>query len=163
MAKELLKQMHDKGYRFEFYRKLPARLTQAYQVEDKVFIEEQLTPESRVILHYQLTEQDGQPGEWISEPVKHVFGGIFVKEFLLFYGEKLTYYLRIMQKGAIRNTDTYEISLTDMDTAGSTRYKLLNRMLEARSQGNEEELRMAWKQYRGQEEAVEQSLSLIRE
>lgn len=163
MAKDLLKEMNGKGYRFEFYRKLPARLTQAYQVEDKVFIEEQLTPESRVILHYQLTEQDGQPGEWINEPVKHVFGGIFVKEFLLFYGETLTYYLRIMQKGAIRNTDTYEISLTEMDTAGSTRYKLLNRMLEARDRGDEEELRRTWEQYRGQEEAVEQSLSLIRE
>ena len=161
MAKNLLKQMNDKGYRFEFYRKLPARLTQAYQVEDKVFIEEQLTPESRVILHYQLTEQDGQPGEWISEPVRHVFGGIFVKEFLLFYGETLTYYLRIMQKGAIRNTDTFEISLADMDTSGNTRYKLLNHMLEAQDRGDTEELRKTWKQYRGQENAVESSLSLI--
>ena len=163
LAKDLLKQMNDKGYRFEFYRDLPVKLTQAYQVEDKVFIEEQLTPDSRVILHYQLTEQDGQPGEWISEPVKHMFGGIFVKEFLLFYGETLTYYLRIMQKGAIRNTDTYEISLADMDTSGNTRYKLLNHLLEARDHGDEEELRKTWKQYCGQENAVENSLSLIRE
>ena len=163
MAKDLLKQMNDKGYRFEFYRDLPPRLTQAYQVEDKVFIEEQLTPDSRVILHYRLTEQNGQPGEWIREPVKHVFGGIFVKEFLLFYGETLTYYLRVMQKGAIRNTDTFEISLTGMDTSGNTRYKLLNHMLEAQDRGDIEDLRKTWKRYRGQEKAVESSLSLIRE
>ena len=163
MARDLLKQMNDKGYRFEFYRKLPAKITQAYQVEDKVFIEEQLTPDSRVILHYQLKEQNQEPGEWISEPVRHVFGGIFVKEFLLFYGETLTYYLRIMQNGAIRNTDTYEITLADMDTAGNTRYKLLNHMLEAQDHGEEEELRKTWKQYCGQEAAVEKSLQLIRD
>ena len=161
LAKELLKEMNEKGYRFEFYRDLPARLTQAYQVEDKVFIEEQLTPQSRVILHYQLTQQNGEPGEWINEPVKHVFGGIFVKEFLLFYGEKLTYYLRIMQKGAIRNTDMYEITLTDMDTSGGTKYKMLNHMLEAQDRGDTEELRKTWKEYCGREEAVENSLSLI--
>ena len=122
-----------------------------------------LTPDSRVILHYQLKEQNQEPGEWISEPVRHVFGGIFVKEFLLFYGETLTYYLRIMQNGAIRNTDTYEITLADMDTVGNTRYKLLNHMLEAQDHGEEEELRKTWKQYCGQEAAVEKSLQLIRD
>ena len=161
LCRELLGEMNDKGYRFDFYSKLPEKVIQAYQIEDKIFLQEQFSPESRVVLRYRLTEQGADPGDWISEPMRHVYGGIFVKEFLLFYGETLTYNLRVMTNGAIRTTDTYEISLSDMDTNGQTRYKLINRMLEARDHRDREAYERAWKQYQIQEKRVSEFLSLI--
>ena len=160
-AGAMLKQMDEKGLRFEFYQKLPKRLIQAYQIEDKVFVQEQFRPDSRVILHYQLTEQDGGQSEWISEPMKNVYNGIFVKEFLLFYGETLRYYMSVMKDGKITDSDTYEVSLVDMDTSGTTKFRLLNRMLEARDQGDDEKLREAEKQYLRQDNFVRQFLKLM--
>ena len=157
----LLKQMDEKGLRFEFYHKLPKRLIQAYQIEDKVFVQDQFRPESRVVLHYQLTEQDGEQTEWISEPMNNVYHGIFVKEFLLFYGESLRYYMSVMDDGKISDSDTYEVSLVDMDTSGTTKFRLLNRMLEARDQGDDGKLREAQEQYLRQECFVSRFLRMM--
>lgn len=157
----LLKQMDEKGLRFEFYHKLPKRLIQAYQIEDKVFVQDQFRPGSRVILHYQLKEQDGEQTEWISEPMNNVYHGIFVKEFLLFYGESLRYYMSVMDDGKISDSDTYEVSLVDMDTSGATKFRLLNRMLEARDQGDDGKLREAEEQYLRQECFVNRFLKLM--
>ncbi len=162
MCREILKEMDAKGCRFEFYKKLPAQLIQAYQIEDKVFVQEQHTPGTRVVIHYSLTGSDGEEGEWISEPVRDVYHGIFVKEFLLFYGETLTYYLSYSRNGKKENTDSYQISLVDMDSSGNTRYKLINRMLESRDNQDQAGFDRAMEQYQEQDAFVEQLLHLSR-
>ncbi|MDO4622131.1 MAG: DUF5717 family protein [Eubacteriales bacterium] len=161
LCRVLLKEMDERGLRFEFYGKLPKELLQAYQIEDKIFIQEQYDPECRVVIHYRLTELDGQTGAWISEPVRNVYKGIFVREFLLFYGETLTYYLSVMTNGKIENTDCYEISLSDMDTSGNTKFRLLNRMLEARDNNDSLTLQQTMDQYRSQEAFVDEFLKLM--
>ena len=93
--------------------------------------------------------------------MKNVYNGIFVKEFLLFYGETLRYYMSVMKDGKITDSDTYEVSLVDMDTSGTTKFRLLNRMLEARDQGDDEKLREAEKQYLRQDNFVRQFLKLM--
>ena len=40
--------------RFGFYARFPAPWTQAYQVEDKIFVERHFAPGSQVVIHYQL-------------------------------------------------------------------------------------------------------------
>ena len=64
--------------------------------------------------------------------MKNMYQGIFVKEFLLFYGETLTFYFSVQEDGKSRDTEKLQLSLADMDTAGITRYKLLNQILAAR-------------------------------
>ena len=161
IAEQLLREMDENGMRFEFFGRLPQKLIQAYQIEDKVFVEEQFRPDSRVILHYRLQEQNGGDSGWISEPMRNVYRGIFVREFLLFYGETLTYYLSILEHGEIRKTDSYQVSLVGMDTGGITRYKLLNHMLEARAEGNQAELTRTLRQYQSQDAYVRKLLPLM--
>ena len=163
LGKKLIRQMDEMGLRFEFYSALPDRIARTIQIEDKVFIQEQLRPDSRVMLHYQLSELGGDVGEWQSEPMENVYRGIFVREFLLFYGEVLTYYLTVTDKEGTRNTDTYQISLVDMDTSGNTRYKLLNRMLEARDQEDDELLEETMDRYLMQDAFSTRLLHLITE
>jgi len=148
---KLLAEMDAKGCRFGFYRKLPKELTQAYQIEDKIFIEQQADPADRLTIHYRLTEADDSSGEWVTEPMRNVYHGIFSREFLLFYGEKLTYYLSIADDSGTTNTEAREVSLTDMDTTGSTKYCLLNRMLEARDENDTAALQKAMSVYLRQE------------
>lgn len=161
LAADLLKKMDERGYRFSFYADLPQRIMQAYQVEDKAFVEEQYGADARVVLHYQLTEQGGGEGEWQSEPMKNMYHGIFVREFQLFYGESLTYYLTVTQNGEVTKTDAYRLSLVDADTEGSTKYRLLNRMLEAVDEDDTQKRDAALKQYLWQDAYVNSFLQMV--
>ena len=161
ILQKLLEEMNDRGLRFEFFGRLPARFTQMYQLEDKVFVEERFRDGDRVILHYRIDKNGQSSEEWQSEPMQNVYGGIFVREFLLFYGETLTYYTSVMEDGAIRKTEPAQLSLADMDTFGSTRYKLLNRMLETRALGEDDAFEDALGRYLQQKARVERFLDFI--
>jgi hypothetical protein len=115
-----------------------------------------------VILHYRLQEQNGgDSGAGSQSRCEMSTEGFFVREFLLFYGETLTYYLSILEHGEIRKTDSYQVSLVGMDTGGITRYKLLNHMLEARAEGNQAELTRTLRQYQSQDAYVRKLLPLM--
>ncbi|MDY5113512.1 MAG: DUF5717 family protein, partial [Bilifractor sp.] len=75
--------------------------------------------------------------------------------------ESLRYYMSVMDDGKISDSDTYEVSLVDMDTSGATKFRLLNRMLEARDQGDDGKLREAEEQYLRQECFVNRFLKLM--
>ncbi len=49
-----------------------------------MFIEERQRAEAKVTIHYRTNAEE----TWKSEPMRNMYQGIFVKEFLLFYGEK---------------------------------------------------------------------------
>ena len=90
-----------------------------------------------------------------------MYQGIFSKEFLLFYGETLTYYLTVVSDSGTVNTDSYELSLVDMDTEGRTKYRLLNRMLEARDKNDAAALNEAMDTYLLQDAWVKRFLSVM--
>ena len=83
-----------------------------------------------------------------------------VKEFLLFYGETLTWYLTVTENGKSRNTAKEQISLTEVDTAGSTRYRLLNQILAARKLGSREIMEKAVKKFLWQDAYTSELFSL---
>ena len=132
LSRRLLKECVGEGLRFAFYSKLPAELTQAYQIEDKVFIEHRFPPGTQAILRYRLTSADEEePSGWTAEPLKEIYEGIFGREFLLFYDEVLTYVIFYEEEGETRQTEKRTLTLSATDTEGSTRFKLLNRMIAA--------------------------------
>ena len=161
LARSLLLQMNAKGLRFDFYRQLPAGITQSCQIDDRIFVQIRLDPDARVILHYRLDSGDGSEGEWVSEPMRNLYHGIFVREFLLFYGETLTYDMSIMEGGSIRKTEQTAVTPEEPDTAGRTRYRLLNRMLEASGEGKKEEYRQAMEEYLRQSSFVGKFLHIL--
>ena len=89
-----------------------------------------------------------------------MFQGVFVKEFLLFYGETLTWYLTVTENGQTHDTAREQVSLTEVDTAGSTRYKLLNQMLAARKLGNRELMEKAARKFLWQDAYTSELFSL---
>jgi hypothetical protein len=161
LAARLLREMDAKGYRFAFLKKLPKELIQAYQIDDKVFVEAQSSPDAHVTIHYRLSEAGSEGAGWITEPMRNVYEGIFSKEFLLFYGETLTYYLSITTDSGTENTENYEISLGNMETEGTTKYSLLNRMLQARDTNDTRKLRSSLDLYMKQQAYVDRLLEVI--
>ena len=160
-AAEILKECNLKGLRFAFFQKLPLHLIQAYQVEDKVFVEERFRPGSKVVIHYCLHRGGAEALTFKSEPMREMYQGIFTKEFLLFYGETLTYYLSVERDGEETASPQREITLQGVETRGRTRYKLLNHILAARALGNQEAAQTALKLYLQQEAFVDAAFTIM--
>lgn len=79
---------------FSFYRRFPVFLQQKYGFYDKVFIEYQNRRGNRVFLHYRSGEHD----EFRTMEMKEAYGGIFISDFLLFFGENIQYYVSQMRE-----------------------------------------------------------------
>lgn len=161
LCRDLLEKENRLGRRFAFYSGLPSRLTQAWQIEDKLFAEVKMKPSDRVILHYRRTGDGMEAGDWVSEPMRNVYEGIFVKEFLLFYGETIVWYVSMPGEGEIRRTEEQSCTMEDAGTGGTTKYCLLNRMLEARKKDDAAALRQIAEQYLLQSRCTAELLEML--
>ncbi len=94
---------------------------------DKVFVEYKGTPNGKAVLHYVVELGDGEGGEYCKEEMRNVYGGIYCKEFVLFYGEVLQYYIMEEVDGKSQLTESNTIQKTDMARSGEdSRYSMLN-------------------------------------
>ena len=101
-------------------------------MDDKQFIQVQYPAGARVTIHYRLIRDKDTGENFKSEPMKNMYQGIFVKEFLLFYDEILEYYLTV--------------ELPD-DTRQTEKKLLINQMLAGRKLGRREQTEKAMEQY----------------
>ena len=158
LAYRLLQEEEQKGYRFAFYKDLPPAMTEGIQIEDKLILEEQFTPDSRVILRYRLHEDGVTDAEWTNEPMPQIYPGIFHKEFPLFADDRLTYEVRVMTKGVVQSSEERTVTIPAPRT-DYTRYALLNRMRETAVRGEMDALAEQERQYLRQQLLTEQFLT----
>ena len=138
---------------------LPEHLTEGFQIGDRMFIEERQRAEAKVTIHYRTNAEE----TWKSEPMRNMYQGIFVKEFLLFYGEKMEYYLTFTNRQGEGKTEVKTVSMTGEPKAGKTRYQLLNQMKAARAAGDSEKAEEAFQKYLQQEALVRNCFALVDE
>ena len=124
--KRLLEYCADNGLRFSFLKRLPSRFLQGYQMEDKVFVEERFPEGCHVTLYYRLDRDQKKQEGWNMEPLNEVVPGLYSREFLLFYGERLYYYCEAEIRGKTVKTEEKHITVTTMDMEGHTKYRRLN-------------------------------------
>ncbi|MDE6891170.1 MAG: hypothetical protein K2P50_05165, partial [Lachnospiraceae bacterium] len=116
---------------FPFFREYADNIAFMRQFLDKTMIEYRVRDGNRAFIHY-LLEKEG-PGatgggeEYIKEEMRDMFGGICVKQFILFFGEHLQYYITEVEDGKDHLTESGTLSHND---AGGEeregRYTLLN-------------------------------------
>ena len=158
-AHTLLLAFTKQGLRFAFYKDLPEHLTEGFQLGDRMFIEERQRAEAKVTIHYRTNAEE----TWKSEPMRNMYQGIFVKEFLLFYGEKMEYYLTFTNRQGEGKTEVKTVSMTGEPKAGKTRYQLLNQMKAARAAGDLKKAEEAFQKYLQQEALVRNCFALVDE
>lgn len=152
--KRLLRYLNDEGIRLSFMKDLPKELCEGYELEDKCFVEERFESGSRVTICYSIISGDGAESDERREPLKEVIKGLYVREFLLFYGEKLKYSCRVASKDKETVTEEKIISVDTHMAEGQTRYDLLNRVLAANAIGAQGKAREAAAQYLWQDAFV---------
>lgn len=104
------------------------------QLEDKTIIEYHAHPEAKVMIHY-VTETEGQDvGEYRMEEMTEAFGGVCFKEFQLFFGESVQYYITEELNGESQLTESASIQKSDIVKGeDNSRYNLVNDIAIART------------------------------
>ena len=97
------------------------------QYLDKSILEYRAKPGHRAVIHFLLQKEDGVEQEYSKEEMQEVFAGICVKEFILFFGERLQYYITEEEDGKEQLTQSGTISKSDIgNTVLESRFSMLN-------------------------------------
>jgi hypothetical protein len=130
---------------FAFYSRLDRRLVKKYHLYDKVFLEYRTDPRKHVVLHYS-RDEDGD--SFISEDMPDVYDGIFVVQFVLFFGEDVQYYITEEYGNQTVVTQSSRLATSASgDKNSCSRFELINQMLIAKTLADTEAERRYMKTY----------------
>lgn len=125
--------MHRNTY-FRFFGKYADLVPEISDYLDKTIIEYRTNPNYRVMLHYILEDGRGGDESYHTEEMRNMFGGVFTREFILFFGENLQYYITEEQNGKEVLTASDSLSVSDTsDSRVESRYTMLNDMVVSRT------------------------------
>lgn len=98
------------------------------------YIEYKGEPGCRAVIHFIVEKEDSSCGKYHNEEMQEVYGGIFVKKFVLFFGERLQYYITEKKNGKETLTESGTIERNDMiGEEQESRFRLLNDMVMSQS------------------------------
>ena len=158
-AEQLLSEFMKKNMLFAFYKKFDQRVIQKYQLYDKVIFEYRSKPKRRVMIHFRMEDSKNQ---FTTEPIKEVYEGIYVKEFIVFFGEHLQYYVTEEWDGKSKITESGTIVNKDiMSEKTHGRYHMLNEMMMLEAFGDDEKLLKQMQEYQQKDRMTETFFTLL--
>ncbi len=133
LIRQFLEYFRMKGICFPFFKEYAVVLPEAETLLNKTMIEYHAAPDSRVVLHY-VIEKGEENSAYVTEPMKNMFEGVFVRSFVLFFGETLQYYITEENNGEEQLTESGTISRNDTEgNESENRYSLLNDLVMAKT------------------------------
>ena len=143
---------------FSFYKKLDRSLVLKYHLYDKFFVEYHTTPGIRVVIDYSFDGMD-----YVEEDVNEVYDGIYVREFILFFGEAVQYYLsEIIGKERPEVTESNQLGNNDIyGEQDTSKYALINEMLVDITLQEQQKLKKCMKRYHGLNVSTEEIFRLL--
>lgn len=127
ICREFLISLLEQGIVLPLYKEYAGVLPQLEEYRDKTMLEYRTSPGSRAAIHYVIhTEGDGEQ-QYRREEMRNMYAGICVKEFVLFFGERLQYYITEGEEGKEQLTQSGTVSRSEEGTESAEgRYFLLN-------------------------------------
>lgn len=99
-------------------------------MDDRCYIEYRGKEDSRVVIHYAIEREDRQEKEYRKEEMIHMYGGIYVKSFVIFYGERIRYYITEEDGRQEKLTQSSSLQREAMTGASQdNRFQLVNHMI----------------------------------
>ena len=137
---KILDECMERNLLFAFFKDLPPYFLLSYRFADKEILEFREDPEAEVTIYYAF--QSGQEkAVFVSEPMKKIYRGVRQKVFTLFYGERVTWYVKV-KKGDDEYQSSQKICTGAYpDFTGRSRYQRINQMLRLMREGREEDMR----------------------
>lgn len=127
LAEEILRELMEEGIHMNFFRQFRGFSWLQQELADKTVVEYRAFPGSRVCIYYRILQDSEDSGEYTSEYMREVFGGVCFKEFILFFGETLQYYITEERNGETQRTVNGSVQKSDaFRDAGESRYRMVN-------------------------------------
>lgn len=103
-------------------------------LEDRTIIEYHGHPNSSVRIVYCIIHENGESEEECTEYIRDICGGLCAKEFLLFFGESLQYYIVELLNGEETMTESAIIQKSEVGNGTeNSKYQLINDIMLSRS------------------------------
>ena len=156
-ANLLVKEFLYRRLRFGFMKELMQRLGKPHTLEDKTFVEYRANPGHKVVIHYVLETPGQDACSYVAERMYPGGAGVFVKEFTLFYGERLTYFItETMSDGSEQSTPHRSISGDQEESLETgSKYAAIYEMYRSVREGRDARLMEQLEDYRKQQYLVE--------
>lgn len=144
---------------FDFFARLDYRLLEKYFIYDKVFLQYESTPGTHVVLHYS-RDEDGE--EFNSEDMVEMYDGIYVKTFVIFFGELIRYYITEEHDNSIEVKESNRLTCNNIPGDNDhSRYNLINEMIISDTLSDETTLKSNIDEYKRLDAATKQLFKLI--
>lgn len=132
LGENMVAELTRKDYIFPYFLRLAKRFKVPFEITDKTMVQYKANPRKRIIIHYTYEDRDHKKN-YISEDMKNVYEGIFVKQFVLFYGENIQYYITEEERTGDKVPETRTLSNQSIKPDKSEgRYELLNDIIASR-------------------------------
>lgn len=129
LIQTFLKEMMTEKIHLNFFREY-RNFTDLTEMEDRVIIEYRAHPGGRARIHYVVVYDDGESGEYLSEYMREVYGGVCFKEFVLFFGESIQYYIMEENDGEEQLTESGSLQREEFyNEIEVNRFELINDMV----------------------------------
>ncbi len=122
-----LAELLEEGVCFAFMKEYVGEIPAMEAFVDKTVIEYRTKPGSKVTIHYLIERGRYTENEYCQEEMKDMYGGVYAKAFVLFFGERLQYYITEEYEGEKQFTGSASISRGDvLYGEGDSRFELIN-------------------------------------
>lgn len=129
-AAEFIGQLWKKQIFFPMYLCYRRWISKLGLMDDRCYIEYRGKEDSRVVIHYAIEREDRQEKEYRKEEMIHMYGGIYVKSFVIFYGERIRYYITEEDGRQEKLTQSSVLQREAMNGASQdNRFQLVNHMI----------------------------------
>ena len=143
---------------FDFFARLDYRLLKKYFIYDKAFLQYESTPGAHVVLHYS-RDEDGE--EFNSEDMVEMYDGIYVKAFVIFFGELIRYYITEEHDNSIEVKESNRLTCSNIPGDNDhSRYNLINEMIISDTLSDETTLKSNIDEYKRLDAATKQLFKL---
>lgn len=144
---------------FDFFARLDYRLLKKYFIYDKAFLQYESTPGAHVVLHYS-RDEDGE--EFNSEDMVEMYDGIYVKAFVIFFGELIRYYITEEHDNSIEVKESNRLTCNNIPGDNDhSRYNLINEMIISDTLSDETTLKSNIDEYKRLDAATKHLFKLI--
>lgn len=148
LMERCLKNMLAQKIHLNFFRSLPLPDGLENELRDKTIVEYTAKPGAKARIHYVIQKEEGDSGEYLSEYMRDVYGGVCTKEFVLFFGETLQYYVTEEADGEEQLTESDSVQKSEMDyVRQESRFDKINDVIISRTMEDYDALDEALEDY----------------
>lgn len=154
---EFLEWLLAQGIVMPFYRSYFGCVPQLGAYLDKTMVEYRRRFGGRVMIHYLIKGDGAAQEEYTHEEMRDMFGGICVREFILFFGEELQYYITEESEGREQTTEKNVISSPGAgEESQEGRFGILNDIMIGKTLHDYQTVEQLLSEYYRQDHMVEQ-------